>query len=175
MPKDVREVVITLRGSASADEEEASTSGSETAREEGGGESNITKAAFAKMIMQVASKAANEIIAWADYNIDKSFNLKDDYIGQRNMAVAEYYINGAANTISMTANGALAGFAVGGWVGAIIGGVIGLGTNIAGNVRSNIQGADRQNIMLKQMDLQLQYTRRRAGWSTHAASIGEDL
>ena len=58
---------------------------------------------------------------------------------------------------------------------AIIGAVIGISTQVAAIVRSNVQGRDQQNIQIRQWNEQMSFTRARAGFSTHAASIGEDL
>ena len=136
--------------------------------------SSMAKAAFANMALQAARVVTDELISWGDYQIDKYMNLHDDYIGQRNMNVATHYINGAISAGSTIASAAMMGAAAGPW-GAAIGALVGAGIAASRAIKSNIQANDQQNIQLKQLDLQLQYTRRRAGWSTHAASIGEDL
>ena len=92
-----------------------------------------------------------------------------------NKNIALMQINRATSAVSTIGSMTASGASVGGWVGAIIGAFIGTVTAGAGIIRSNIQGQEQQDIALRQMDAQLQFTRSRAGWSLQAASIGEDL
>lgn len=174
MALDNRSIVITLKLDSSGNEEQKNPTNTEATKNDSDKDSS-SKAVAAFAVTQSLELVANEVVAWADYYWQRELTLNDDYVGQRNKNIAITQINravGAVSTIgSMTASGA----AVGGWVGAIVGAVIGTVTAAAGIVRSNIQGQDQQNIALRQMDAQLDFTRSRAGWSTQAASIGEDL
>ena len=170
---DNRSVVITLKLDSNASEETKPTDTSTVKQSTDKNGSMKAVAAFA--VAQMAQLAASELVAWGEYYQNKELTLSDDYIGQRNKNIATTQINRAVSAIStigsMTATGAMTG----GWVGAIIGAAIGTATTIAGIARSNIQGQEQQDIMLRQMDAQLGFTRSRAGWSLNAGSIGEDL
>ena len=118
---------------------------------------------------------AREIVSWAEYNWNKELTLNDDYIGQRNKNIAITQINRAVGAFSTIASSTASGAAIGGLTGALIGAVVGTFSTVSGIIRSNVQGQDQQNIAIRQMDAQLDFTRSRAGWSLKAASIGEDL
>lgn len=175
---DNRSVTITLKTVQSGGQEEQINTAKQTSisTESQENDSNSSAKALATFAaVQVLSNAVNEAVAWGEYYWNRELTLNDDYIGQRNKRIAATQINrvisAASNITSATASGA----AIGGPIGAAIGFLIGAGTQIAGIIRSNVQGQDQQNIVLRQMDAQLQFTRSRVGWSTQAASIGEDL
>jgi len=181
---DTKEIKIVLEtrdgGSASSGEEGAradqsvAAQNSASSSKSSGSKSSGTAAAVALGSM-AAQTVLSEVSSWAMYYVNKELVLNDDYIGQRELGIAmqavNWGINSASTIASMTATGAMAG----GAVGAVFGAVIGTGTVIARTVRDNIQAQDQQNIRLRQLQVQLDYTRNRAGWSTNAASIGEDL
>lgn len=111
--------------------------------------------------------AKQDIMKVAQYELSKYFNLRDDYIGQRNMNVAKNVIS---KTVGM-GTAVAGGFMVGGPIGATIaavGTMATLGIEIA-------QNYDQENIRLRQMNAQLSYSRQRAGYSLTSDSIGEDL
>ena len=172
---DERSVVITLKLDTDSDQEAAQNPTNTQATQQ-----KNEKGSTAKVVAIFAAKQAVETIvsegmAWGEYQLNKQLTLVDDYIGQRNKNIAMTQINrgiGVASTItSMAATGAQLG---GPW-GAAIGAIIGAGVSAAGIARSNIQGQQQEDIMLRQMNAQLDFTRSRAGWSLKAASIGEDL
>lgn len=174
MALDNRSIVITLKLDSNeneVDNKPTDTSGAQTKNDKDSSAKAVAKFAA----IQSAQVATGEIVSWAEYYWNRELILNDDYVGQRNKNIALTQINRAVSAVgtigSMTASGA----AVGGAAGAIVGAVVGTLTVASGIIRSNIQGADQQNIALKQMDAQLQFTRSRAGWSLQAASIGEDL
>ena len=177
MALDNRSIVITLKlDKNSEDENPTDTESKKKEIDKDAGQ----KAMTAYFVMESIEAVGNEVVAWAEYEWNRELTLHDDYIGQRNKNVAMTYINRATSSVSSLAFGAIAGAKVGaaigmGPVGAAIGVAIGLATTIAGIIRSNVQGQDQQNIAIKQMDAQLDFTRSRAGWSLQAASIGEDL
>lgn len=117
--------------------------------------------------IQAGERVLNEITSLAEYEWNKSLNLSDDYIGQRQKQVAMQCVNTTISTISTVGSFAAIGGPIGAVVGLLVSGVS-LGKQIW-------QNYDQENIRLRQMDAQLSYTRARAGWSTNAASIGEDL
>ena len=175
MAKDSRSIVITLKLDNTTNETDTSnqTDGAKVSGESDNDRTSKAVAAFAAaQIMQVVT---GEVINWAEYYWNRELTLTDDYIGQRQKQIATTQIARGASAVGTIAGSALAGFDLGGWVGAIIGAVIGASAEVAQTVRSDLQGTDQQNIQLRQMDAQLGFTRSRAGWSTKAASIGEDL
>lgn len=175
MALDNRSIVITLKLD-SGNKETAENNPTDTSSTQQETDKNSkAKAVAAFAVMQSAQIVASEAVAWGEYYWNRELTLNDDYVGQRNKTIALTQINRGINAVSTIGSMTASGAAVGGWVGAIIGAVIGTGTVVAGIARSNIQGQDQQNIMLKQMNAQLQFTRARTGWSLQAASIGEDL
>lgn len=173
---DNRSIVITLKlDNSGANENDVAGEVSGTKVASNNDKDSTSKAIAAFTIAQVAQTTVNELVNWGEYYWNRELMLDDDYIGQRNKQVALTHINRGIGMISGVASSSAAGAMVGGVAGAIIGAVIGLAVQTASVVRSNVQGQDQQTIMLRQMDAQLQFTRSRAGWSTKAASIGEDL
>lgn len=181
---DERSIIITVKVDK--------TSTSTTSSDGGGGNVNVqnqvntstitnssdqgamAKAAYVGLAMRAIQTAVNEGVAWAEWAWDRELVLNDDYVGQRNKQIAMTQINRGISAIGTVGSFALAGAAAGP-VGAAVGAVIGAAVAVANIVRSNVQGMDQQNIMVTQMNTQLSFTRSRAGWSTKAASIGEDL
>ena len=174
MAADNRSIVITLKLDGNQDNSQANPTNTEGTKQQSDNDGN-TKAVASFAIAQTAQLVSNEIVAWADYYWERELTLNDDYISQRSKTIALTHISrvtGAVSNVgSMTATGAM----VGGTAGAIVGAIIGVVTEASRVVRSNIQGQDQQNIAIRQMNAQLEFTRSRAGWSLQAASIGEDL
>lgn len=173
MPADNRSVVITLK---LEDEDSGSSNPTDTSSSKSKNDKNgKAKAIAAFAVAQTSELVAREAISWGEYYWNKELTLNDDYIGQRNKNIAISQINAGVSALStvgsMTATGAM----VGGWVGAIVGAVVGTVTAAAGIIRSNVQGREQQDIQIRQMNAQLDFTRSRAGWSLNAGSIGEDL
>lgn len=172
---DERKIVIVLKteggngGATGAAEEQEQESPAELS-------SKSTKIAIAAMAAkQILSTAVSEGLQWANYEIDKNLNLDDNYIAQREKNIALQLIGKAGSFASTIFSSTAAGAIVGNVPGAIIGFILGTAQAVSSTVRENIQSYEQQDIMLRQMDAQLSYTRQRAGWSTSAASIGEDL
>lgn len=117
-------------------------------------------------IQQAWSYVKAEVSSVAHYEMNKWYALRDDYIGQRNMNVALNVIS-RAKDIATTI---YAGFKTGGTVGAGIAAV----SSVYMLVWDIIQNEDRQNIMLRQMDAQLDYQRQRAGFSLTSGRVGEN-
>ena len=170
---DSRAITITLKLVA---EEEADTNNQTNTQQVSteNDKDKKAKAAYAALAMQAGQSALGEVTAWAEYYWNRDLTLNDDYIGQRNKQIAMTMIDRGINAVStigsFTAMGAAAGP-----VGALVGAIVGTAIAASSIVRSNIQGQDQQNIQIRQMEAQLQFTRSRAGWSLQAASIGEDL
>ena len=171
---DNRSIVITLKlDNGSEDSNDISE---QTNTNTSKGDKDSTAKAVAKFaVAQSMQVVASEVINWAEYYWDRKLTLTDDYVGQRNKQIALTQINRGIGTFTSIGSMTAAGAAVGHGIGAAIGFLIGTATQIASITRSNLQGRDQQNILLRQIEAQLDFTRSRAGWSTQAASIGEDL
>lgn len=172
---DNRSIIITLKVDDSGVGETDISNQVDTSKKEASTNSDHSAKAAAKALaIQAVGIAANEATAWAEYYWNRELTLNDDYVGQRSKQIALTQINRGISLVSTIGSSTAAGAAFGP-AGAIIGAVLGTVTAIAGIARSNIQGQDQQNIMLRQINAGLDFTRSRAGWSTTAASIGEDL
>lgn len=170
---DSRSIVITLKLEDSEGQESNPTNTQETSNSSDNNRTGKALAVFA--VGKSIEIAVNEVVAWADYNWNKELTLNDDYIGQRNKNIALMQINRAVSAISTVGSSIAGGAMLGGIPGAIVGGVLGVAKVVSSTLRGNIQAQEQQNIMIRQMDAQLEFTRSRAGWSTRAGSIGEDL
>ena len=175
MALDNRSIVITLKLDSGQESGSGSNPTNTEATQQESDKGSTAKAVAAFAVVESAKLVVNEVVSWAEYYWNRELTLNDDYIGQRNKNIALMQINRASNAVSTIGSIAAAGAAVGGVAGAVVGFIVGTVTAGAGIARSNIQGADQQNIMIRQMDAQLQFTRSRAGWSTKAASIGDNL
>lgn len=173
MALDNRSIVITLKLDSGDSEAEQNPTNTEGKKQSSDKDKGKAIAAFA--VIQGVELVASEIVSWAEYYWNKDLTLNDDYVGQRNKRIATTYINRAVSDVTTIGSSIAAGAAVGQGIGAIVGAVIGVSKVISSTVRSNIQGQEQQDIAIRQMDAQLQFTRSRAGWSLNAASIGEDL
>ena len=171
---DNRSIVITLKLDGGAEENDTSQQTDTKQVADKNDKGKKAKAAYKALSIQAGTVALNEVTSWAEYYWNKELMLNDDYIGERNKNVALTQINRGISALSTIGSFTALGASAGPW-GAAIGAVIGTVVAGAGIVRSNVQGKEQQDIMLRQMDAQLSFTRSRAGWSTNAGSIGEDL
>lgn len=126
------------------------------------------------LVNQAYSYAKNIVISEVSYEINKHFDLTDDYEGKRDFNIAVGVFSKVKNVATSTATGALAG-AKFGPVGAVVGAVVGFGGSTIGEIINTYQAFDKQNITMQQRNQQLAYTRQRAGYSLTSGSIGENL
>lgn len=177
MAVDNRSITINLKLIDNSSEANSTNTAAQTETSNFVGEDKDSgaKAAAWALTSQALNVAANEVIAWAEYYWNRELTLNDDYIGQRNKQIAITQINRGISYAGQVFSATASGAAVGGPVGAIIGALIGTGTAIASIARSNAQSKMDQDIKLNQWNAQLDFTRSRVGYSTKAASIGEDL
>lgn len=127
---------------------------------------NLSKMASA-LLHEAYNYAKQDIVQIASYEVNKYFNLHDDYIGQRNLTIAKNVLSKAVGMGTAIAGGFVLGGVVGSAV-ALIGTTASLGIEIA-------QNYDQENIKIRQMNAQLEYSRLRAGYSLTSESIGENL
>jgi hypothetical protein len=119
------------------------------------------------LLHEAYNYAKQTITEIASYEVNKYFNLSDDYQTQRNVTIAKNVISKATGMGTAIASGFKMGGAVGGAI-AIVGSVASLGVEIA-------QNYDQERIKLNQANAQLSYSRLRAGYSLVSDSVGENL
>lgn len=173
---DNRSITITLKLDKSADNEaDTNNQTGSTPEAKSNDKGSQGKAIAAYAAVQMLQLVASEVTAWADFYWNKELTLTDDYIAQREKNIATTHVNRVTSYVNTIGNSAMQGAMIGGTAGAVVGAIIGTVSVISNVVRSNEQGQQQQDLQIKQLDAQLSFTRSRAGWSTHAASIGEDL
>lgn len=159
-------------GNGGSSFEPAADVGSNTSQDGG---SDYSKAYYAQMAMKIIGTTVSETVDWAMYFWDTQLELNDDYVGKREKRIAMQQVNRVVSAASNIGSSTLQGAMAGGAVGAIIGFVVSTGTEVYKTVKENIQGNRSQELQLAQLNAQLEFTRSRAGYSTQAASIGENL
>ena len=160
---ETREIVITIK--EKQDQQNIDTSNITTSNVSKIDNSNIstTTSVLLNQALESAKQDINRIVS---YEIQKNFNLTDNYIGERNLNNAKQVVSRASKIGVSIATG----FATGGIVGAII--VAGLEAISLGI--DTYQNQENQNIKLRQNDLQLSFSRQRSGYSLISNSIGEN-
>lgn len=118
------------------------------------------------VVQQTWSFVKSEVRKVVNYEINKWFTIKDDYIAQRSLTNAMNVISKTKDITVAIAGGFVAAGAAGATVLAI-GSLVSLGIDIA-------QNYDQQNLKLKQMEAQLKYQRDRVGYSLTSGRIGEN-
>ena len=103
----------------------------------------------------------------AEYEIDKYFDTKNDYVAKRDLSEALTYINMASSIATAT----YVGFKTGGSVGA----AIGAGLVLSHQALNVSLALERQRMAIERSDAQLAFSRDRAGFSLTAGSRGENL
>lgn len=178
MASDNRSITITLKTVNESDgggqsELKEQTNTNTTSQKSQKGNTDTALAAYAAT--QIASTIMSEAVSWGNFAIDMHLMLTDNYIAQREKSIFVQQTNRAFSLVTSVRDSALQGFFLGGPSGAVLGAIFGTiqqGTAIA---RGNIQASMQQDLAIRQREAQLEFTRARAGWSTKAASIGEDL
>lgn len=170
---DNRSIVITLKldnGESSVEEQPTDTSAASNKSDK----NSSAKAVAVFAAVQTTQIVISEAVSWGEYYWNKELTLNDDYVGQRNKNIAVMQINRAVGALGTIGSFTALGASAGPW-GAAIGAVIGTVAAVASIARSDIQGQEQQDIQIRQMNAQLDFTRARAGFSLKAGSIGEDL
>lgn len=126
------------------------------------------------MINQAYEYAKSIVVNEVTYEVNKYFDLSDDYESKRDLNIALGVAKKVVGVGVATASGAKIG-AKFGPVGAVIGAVIGFGGSTIGEAINVYQAYDKQSITMKQRNKQLEYTRVRVGYSLTSGSIGENL
>lgn len=137
-------------------------------------ETQNKNALFAVFAMQAFNYAKEMTINSAEYFIERSFQLTDDYEGQRDFNIAKGFLKRGIAIGGAIVSGAVTGFKAGGPIGAVIGASVSGVGSIGMDVINTAQGIDKQNIAIAQLNEQLSYTRQRAGYSLTSGSIGDN-
>lgn len=125
------------------------------------------KSAFVMSQIQKAGKSLASLgVDLVSYNINRHFMLSDNYLAQQQMSIAIDVVSRTAGAAMSIAGGALVAGPYGAVAAAIVE-VAKTGINIFKNY-------DQENLRIKAMDAQLNFNRRRAGYSLTAGSRGED-
>lgn len=166
---EIREVVIKIQGESSEKNRTPQDSNPNEKTQETDGLGKATSV----ILNQAFNQLKNEFISEVNYEINKHFNLTDDYIGQRNVNVAKNVISRVASIGTSIYAGAKLGLG-GGPVGIAIGAVTALVISTAQLGVDIYQNYDQANINLRQQNAQLEFTRQRAGYSLTSGSIGDN-
>lgn len=126
---------------------------------------NIVNHAYKNYVVGQAKKIGSVVLSEVLYEINKYFDLTDNVEGKRDLHIAMGMINRVKN---------FAGQVVAGSYFGVPGAVIGFASASINEAISIYQGYDQQNIQIRQMNTQLEYTRERAGYSLTSGSIGEN-
>lgn len=126
--------------------------------------SNVALLTAGVLINQVYERGKQIVIDEAMYQINRKFELSDDFEGKRDMNIALGVIGKTKNLALGIYAGAKLG-SIGGPVGMAIGAVVGFGIGIGVEAISIYHKFDEQNRANALRDAQLDYTRQRAGYS----------
>lgn len=113
-----------------------------------------------------AKKVGQTLLSEALYEANKYFDLTDNVEGKRNLNIAVGMVHRGATVLTSTLIGAK--------IGGVPGAVVGFVASSISEAINIYQGYDPQNIQLRQLNTQLEYTRERAGYSLTSGSIGEN-
>lgn len=179
---DTREIVVTIRnaggdtssqnvaGSPGKPDESATGQAPKQADQTVPDEARARQQAMITVAVQLGEKAlkqvANMVVQNTDFLIERSYYLKDDYIGQRRYNEAKSVVSGLASDAM-----SIAAWSQFGPAGLAIGTALTVGSRIIDFAKN----ADAQNLKLKQMDATLQFGRQRAGFSLSGGSVGDNL
>lgn len=174
---DTKEILVRLKVDETSNEEADVSNQVNTSNESAtkNDKSKGSKALATYLVTQSLSMVTSEVVSWAEYYWNRTLTLTDDYVGQREKNIAMTQINRAISFASTIGSTAATGALFGGPWGAVAGAIVGAISGTVSIVRSDIQGKDQQDIAIRQANAQLDFTRARAGWSTSAASIGDNL
>lgn len=128
--------------------------------------SNVKKTKTEILVNQAYHQLKQEVISNVDYVINQSFELHDNYIGQRTYTATKTIVS-RAKSIGVSI---AAGYSTAGLVGAAVMGAI----SVASTAVDIAKNYHEEKIALNQVDYQLSYSRLRAGYSLTSESIGEN-
>lgn len=171
MSSSVREVVVRIvsetQGGSGRPEEETP----ESNKEEKPKKIFTVTTLLVNEAFQMAKRAVTQI---ASYEIGKSFNLNDDYVGQNAMNNALGLVNKGVSLATATIAGAMMGSAGGPW-GAIVGGTLAFAGTLGSNLITAFQAADKQALSVLTTSAYQAFRYSRKGDVLSSGSIGDNL
>lgn len=175
--REVREIIITIKNEGGGDGGKPKPPEPDTPNESGDdkteGNGGIG-AVSAILVNQAFNVVKNSVISIARYEVNKSFRLNDDYVGQQNLSNALSCINKGMTIVTATLAGAKIGSAAGP-VGAAIGAVVGLGLSVPSMFISAAQEVDQQSLAIATTGAYQAFNYARKGRALTDGSIGSDL
>lgn len=129
-------------------------------------QTDIVNHALNNYVIGQAKKVGQTLLSEALYEVNKYFDLTDNVEGKRNLNIAMGLVHRGTNVLGSTFLGAE--------IGGVPGALVGFASGVINEAINIYQGYDQQNIQLRQLNTQLEYTRERAGYSLTSGSIGEN-
>lgn len=129
-------------------------------------QTDIVNHALNNYVIGQAKKVGQTLLSEALYEVNKYFDLTDNVEGKRNLNIAMGMVHRGTSVLGSTFLGAE--------IGGVPGALVGFASGVINEAINIYQGYDQQNIQLRQLNTQLEYTRERAGYSLTSGSIGEN-
>lgn len=123
---------------------------------------------------QLYQAGKQAVVSEARYQVERYFDVNDDYVGKRNLEEAMSALGASFSFASAAVAGATA-MSGAGPLGMAAGATVGLIATGIGKAVDISQRLDAQRLEIEKADAQLAFSRQRAGWSLTAGSIGEGL
>ena len=114
------------------------------------------------LVNQVFESAKNNLKTIILYQLNRQFNLDEDYKAQMTMNNTLNIIGGITGMVGSTATGALLGLKYGP-VGAVVGATIGLASNLVTSAIQYYQKKDQENLRLTQIRHDATFNQMRLG------------
>ena len=164
-----KEIVIRIINEQGTDKKKADVTGENQEKSTDA----LSTAAMTTLLQKAARQVKGMVINEAKYQINKYFQLTDDYLGQQNLNIALNVVNKVWNTGLSVFAGAKVG-ASAGPIGAVAGAVLMASVSTIGTLQQISHNYEQERIKLNQMNVNLSFNRQRAGYSLTAGSIGEN-
>ncbi len=113
-------------------------------------------------ILSMANQAISMVKSAVDYEHNRFFTLKEDYIGANTYANVKQGISNAASIFGSFGAGAISGAVAAGPVGAIVGSLVSGGFTIANKVVSKLQKQESYQMSLNSTNAQTSFGASRA-------------
>ena len=135
--------------------------------------SALQTAVYTTMIQSAAKQLKGMMVNEAKFQINRYFNLTDNYMAKQEMDIALGVINRTYSIGSAIVGGAIAGSA-GGPAGIVLGAAIATGMSGLSLGLDIYHNYSEQDIRIRKMDNSLDFNRQRAGYSLTAGARGEN-
>ena len=129
-------------------------------------QSDLKTAAITTVIQRAASSLKEMGVSQVRFQINRYFDMTDNYLGQQSMNIAL----SSANRLYNAGASVVGGFMVAGPAGAVIMGLVEV-AKVGLDIYHNYS---EQDLKLRKMNAELQFNRQRAGYSLTVGSQGEN-